>query len=371
MSFPILRRLITMVVVAMVTQGGVRANAQRYVIADQDASGPSGSDMMSLLLLLQSPDVHLLGIGVVTGDSWRDEEIAHTLRLVELVGRPDVKVYPGATFPLLRTRSWTRLADKMYGPAMWEGAFSDGETERPWDAIPALLEGPPKSSAQDEDAAHFMVRMVHAYPHKVTIWAAGPLTDVALAVRLDPHFAELAEELVVMGGSLAPQTQAQEWANNPRHEFNFWFDPEAASIALEAPWAKITTTTIDVSLKTRVDPEVLDGLAKKESAAAKYVTKYTERPVAINYLWDELAAAAWIDPSIITSERYVYMDVDTMRGPTYGDTLTWSDETKPALPLQKIHAQMGVDLPRLQRLIVDRLSQPTPHASPPNDERVK
>ncbi|MGD0798466.1 MAG: nucleoside hydrolase [Acidobacteriaceae bacterium] len=346
-------------------------SAQRYVIADQDASGPGGSDMMSLLVFLQSPDIHLLGITVVTGDSWRDEEVAHALRLVETVGRTDVKVYPGAAFPLVRTSAWTKLANKIYGAATYEGAFSDRRMEKPWDAIPPMREGDPTTHAATEDAPHFMVRMVHKYPHQVTIYAAGPLTNVALAVRLDPHFAELTQELVVMGGSIVPQTQAAEWVNSPRHEFNFWFDPEAASIALQAPFPKITTTTIDVSLKTRPDPEVLDGLAKAHSPAAEYVTKFVRRPVLINYLWDELAAAAWIDPTLITAERYVYMDVATGHGPNYGDTLTWAEPYKPDLPLNKVHAQMDVDLPRLQKFLVDRLSQPAPHTSPSTDELVK
>ena len=76
-----------------------------------------------------------------------------------------------------------------------------------------------------------------------------------------------------------------------------------------------------------------------------------------------LAAAAWIDPTLGRGERYVYMDVDTSHGPSYGDTLTWSEQTKPALPLNKVHAQMEVDLPRLQRFLVDLLSQPAPQPS--------
>ena len=288
-----------------------------------------------------------------------------------LVGRTDVKVYPGAAFPLVRTLEWTRLANKMYGAASWQGAFSDFRTTKPWDYVAPLREGAPVTKPAEEDAAHFMVRMVHKYPHQVTIYAAGPLTNVALAIRLDPHFAELAQELVVMGGSIVPATQAAEWVNNPRHEFNFWFDPEAASIALEAHWAKITTTTIDVSLKTRPDPEVLDGLAKAHSPAAEYVTKYVKRPVQINYLWDELAAAAWVDPTIITGERYVYMDVDTQHGPTYGDTLTWDEAYKPALPLNKIHAQMEVDLPRLQQFLVEELSKDGVKPVPSTEELVQ
>jgi inosine-uridine nucleoside N-ribohydrolase len=336
--------------------------AKRLVIADQDASGPGGSDMMSLLVFLQSPDVRLLGITVVTGDDWRDIEVKHALRLVESVGRTDVKVYPGAAFPLMRTVEWTQLEARLYGRAGFEGAFSEENTRHAWDAIPpaAMREGDPATAPADEDAAHFMVRMVHAYPHQVTIYAAGPMTNVALALRLDPHFAELAQELVIMGGSLNPHTEAPEWANAPRHEFNFWFDPEAASIVLRGKWAKITDTTIDVSLETRVEPEVLDALAKANSAAARYLTKYFARPVFPNYLWDELAAAAWLDPSLITRQRMVLMDVDTSHGPGYGNTLTWGLRDGPSLPAGTVHAQLDVDLPRLQKFLIEAMSRPTP-----------
>lgn len=343
---------------------GALAQDQRYVIADQDSSGPGGSDMMSLLVFLQSPNVNLLGITVVTGDSWRDPEVAHALRLLEIVGRTDVKVYPGAAFPLLRTQEWTNAAEALYGKASFKGAWSERSGAHSYDFMPVLREGAPTTKPADEDAAHFMVRMVHRYPHKVTIYAAGPLTNVALAIRLDPQFAELAQELVVMGGSIVPKTDAEEWYGDPRHEFNFWFDPEAASITLRAKWAKVSVTTIDASLQTRLDPEVLDGLAGSTSPAAQYVLNYTRRPVAINYLWDELAAAAWLDPSIIKSERAVYMDVNIDHGPNYGDTLTWSEKLKPTLPLNKVHAQMDVDLPKLQRLLIELMRSPTPHSQP-------
>jgi inosine-uridine nucleoside N-ribohydrolase len=259
----------------------------------------------------------------------------------------------------------------MYGQAGFEGAFSAENTRRPWDDVPKLKEGNPTTQPASEDAAHFMVRMVHKYPHQVTIYAAGPMTDIALALRIDPHFAELAQELVIMGGSLNPQTEAREWANEPRHEFNFWFDPEAASIALRAKWTKITDTTIDVSLKTRAEPEILDALAKVDSPAARYLTKYFQRPVFPNYLWDELAAAAWLDPSLITRERAVFMDVDINHGPSYGNTLTWTDESAPALPLNKVHAQLDVDLPKLQNFLIQLMSSAPPHTGTGTSESMQ
>jgi purine nucleosidase len=336
----------------------LEAEDRRYVIADEDASGPAGSDMTALLVFLQSPQVNLLGITVVTGDAWRDEEVAHTLRLLELIGRTDVKVYAGAEYPLVRTQQETLICEQMYGKvANWKGAWRAGSHAA--EVIPKLPEGAPAIQAEEEDAAHFMIRMVHKYPHQVTIYGAGPMTNIALAIRLDPHFAELARELVVMGGGLNPQTSDQEFRDNPRHEFNYWFDPEAASITLRAPWAKITDTTVDASLQVRPTERMFSSWSRLNSAAARYLTKYTTHPLS-SYLWDELAAAAWLDPAIVTSEREVYMDVDTTHGPAYGDTLTWNEIDKPTIAVRKVHAQVSVDATRLEKKLTELLSSPAP-----------
>src|SRR5580765_5731476 len=67
----------------------VYAQSPRKVIIDQDASGPGGSDMMAILAIINSPQTEVLGITVLTGDAWRDEEVLHTLRMLELIGRTD------------------------------------------------------------------------------------------------------------------------------------------------------------------------------------------------------------------------------------------------------------------------------------------
>src|ERR1700749_4341783 len=102
--------------------------------------GPGGSDMRALMVFLQSPDVNLLGITVVTGDGWRDEEVAHALRLLEMLGRTDVRVYPGANNPLWRTREWTMLSQRLYGKATWLGAWREGNADRPFDTLSVLEE---------------------------------------------------------------------------------------------------------------------------------------------------------------------------------------------------------------------------------------
>jgi inosine-uridine nucleoside N-ribohydrolase len=205
----------------------------------------------------------------------------------------------------------------------------------------------------DEDAAHFLIRQVHAHPHQVTIYAAGPLTNIALALAIDPHFAEMTQGIVIMGGSLNPQTEDPEFSTSPRHEFNFWFDPEGAHITLRAHWPRIDVTTVDVSIKAPFTQEMVDTISKSTNPAAQYIAKYSQERY---YLWDELAALAWIDPSIITKERQLYMDVDVSRGPGYGDTLTWTEKLKPAIDVQLVHAQTDLDLPKFTKMFIDLMT---------------
>ena len=347
---------------------------KRMVIIDQDTSGPGGSNIMSLRALLQSPQGDVLGITVVTGNAWRDNEARHALRMLELIGRADLPVALGAVFPLVRTQEETRLMEPLVGKVAWLGAWGQqlntlaatpGLIELPapaaplgpWDT-PPLAEGEPHIKPITEDAVHFMIRQVRAHPHQITIYAAGPLTDIALAVALDPHFAELTQGLVVMGGSLDPHTDDPEFSASPRHEFNFWFDPEAARMTLRAHWPRIDVTTVDVSIKAMFTQAMVDAIAKSPNPAAQYIAKYSQERY---YLWDELAACAWLDPTIITRRDDLFMDVDVSHGPAYGETLTWSEATKPALDVHLVHAQLDLDLARFTKLFVELMSAPTPH----------
>jgi purine nucleosidase len=329
--------------------------AQRLVLIDQDASGPGGSDQMAMMVLLQSPSVKVLGITTVSGDMWAPEETAHTLRMLELIHRTDVPVVEGAMFPLVHTREEAMLDRAIDGSQVWYGAWSDTK-ERPYHGpfvVPPLVEGTPTSRPLDEDAAQFLLRMVRAHAHQVTIYAAGPLTNIALALSLDPGFAAMTAGIVIMGGSLNPQTTDPEFATHPRHEFNFWFDPEAAHIVLRAHWPSITLTTADISLKTRFTREMIAEIAKAKTPAADYVAKYTTE---YGYCWDELEAAAWVDPSIITRHQDLYLDVDLTRGPNYGDTLTWSAANKPERPVGLVHIQQDLDRARFEKLFVQAMS---------------
>ena len=332
---------------------------KRMVIIDQDAAGPGSTGQQAILLMIQSPRTHVLGITVVTGDQWRDEEVVHTLRLLELIHRTDIPVVPGAEYPLVRRKTATELWEKRYGKAAWLGAWTP-RLFHPAEVVPPLPEGRPTTRASSEDAAHFLVRMVHKYPHQVTIYEGGPMTNLALAISIDPSFAKLAKQLVFMGASLNPHTDDPEFANTPRYEFNLWFDPEAAHIVLRAHWAKITCTPVDISIKTHLTAGLVKQIAGSQTPAARYIAKYARPGGSFDYMWDELAAAAWLDPGIITRDEILYMDVDLDRGAGYGNVLTWTAKNKPALDVQPVHIQLDLDNQKFDQLFVKLLSAPTP-----------
>ena len=73
---------------------------------------------------MQSPQTEVLGVTVVTGDAWLKEEVAHTLRMLEIIGRTDIPVVPGAEYPLVRRKEETELWEQHYGSVPWVGAWT-------------------------------------------------------------------------------------------------------------------------------------------------------------------------------------------------------------------------------------------------------
>ena len=351
--------LLILVLVGLCTSVAV-AQTKRKVIIDQDCAGPGGTDMQAILTLINSPETDVLGITVLSGDAWRDEEVQHTLRLLEIIGRTDIPVVPGAVFPLVNSKEYIAKWETFYGKIIYQGAWnfaSHHAVHGPYE-VPSMPEGAPTSKASTEDAAHFMVRMVHQFPHEVTVYAAGPMTDLALAIALDAHFSELAKELIVMGGSINPNTDDPEFNLSPRREFNFWMDPEASHAVLHAHWPRMVLTTVDISVKTRMEKSLIALVAKSPTPAAQYVAKYAEA----NYLWDELAAVAWLDPSFITKWQKLYIDVEVDHGASYGDTLAWAPGQQPGMGEVLVDVQKDLDKEKFYKEYVDLLTRPTPQS---------
>ena len=339
------------------------AAPRREVIIDQDMFGPGGSNMNSVLMLLQAPDVDVLGIVVSSGDGWRDEEIAQTVRMLELVGRPEVPVYAGAALPLLNSASRMKAWERRYGPLVWKGAWTEsfGGTPRaeyhadPF-LVPPLPAGAPALKAQAEGGVAFMLRTVRERPGRVTLWMGGALTDLALAARQDPGFAAATRELVFMGGSFNPVAAdnnfAEEYAHSPRREFNMLWDAEAASAVLHEAWPRVVQIPVDPTTRTFFSKALYAEIGRSTSPVAAYVARFGEGFP----MWDELAAAVWLDPTLVRRRQKMLVDVATGDGADYGSTLSWPLGRGPGLGEREVDVVQDVDVPRFERLAVKLLS---------------
>jgi purine nucleosidase len=350
----------------LVCMAAITAPAQKIkVIVDQDARGPGTSDQQAILVFLQSEKFDVLGITTVSGDQWVREETEHTLRTLEIVGRTDVPVIQGAVFPLLNSKEETEQWEKLYGKLEYKGCWTEhfpaqrstiyDQPYHPPDVVPKLPEGEPHIHAEGGTAAEFIVQMVHKYPGQVVLWAGGPLTNYALALKLDPSVAALAKEFVMMGGGLyADKGAIDPGAIDARREFNWWFDPEAARIVLRAPWKRLTITPIDISVKTRYTPEMKAAIAKARTPVAEYLDQYS----LPGYMWDEIAGIALIDPSIITGEKQLYMDVDVDHGASYGKTIFWSSTAQVPPYLHLASVQVDIDAAKFYKIYIDLMTRP-------------
>lgn len=343
-----------------------QANARQMVIIDDE-----GTSLMHIALLA-SPKIDVVGVTSVSGNIWATRGAAMQLRMLELMGKDKVPVAQGALYPLLNTEEKTRRWEALYGKLTWKGVWMKEWVEPTQQSTPPyrtpqdvsdIPGGAPKGHVLAEAAANFMIRMVHKYPGQITIVEGGPMTNLALAQRLDPEFASLAKGLIYMGGSFNPRQVldnrsaadfAREFANSPRREFNIRFDPESASITSHAPWKSITVVPVDPSTATQLTLDLLARVAKVAPAGIRQVVSGFEPGFP---LWDEIVAAVLIDPSVVTRSEQLYVDYDSQFGATYGDTLSWREHYQPGLGEQKATVILSVDPGKVDDTLVDAVSR--------------
>lgn len=287
-------------------------------------------DAMAILYGLLAPEIDVVAIGTVWGNTWVETCTQNTLRILEIVDRRHVPVAEGAGKPLVGPK-W-QLGDGVHG------ADGQGNTNLP----------PPRLGPTGEPATAQIVRLAHRYPGELTLVPTGPLTNVATALAIDPSIARLYREVVLMGGAFLVPGNASRVC-----EANIWHDPEAAQMVFEAGWP-VTAVGLDVTLKTMLDQSRLDRLRDSGTPAGRhihritdyYLTRYEARlGVRECAMHDALALAVAADRSLVLNASRARVDVELTGTYTRGMTVA---DLRPWAPAEQANASvvLGVDSAR-------------------------
>ncbi|MGA2739896.1 MAG: nucleoside hydrolase [Bryobacteraceae bacterium] len=308
------------------------------IVFDTDC-GFLGDDGAALAMVLRSPDkVRIAAITAVSGNVWAAESAGYLTEILGLLGHPEFKPYLGAQMPLIHTADMAKLEWRLE----FQGAFAN----------------PPKfAPAGRPGAIDALADLVRQNPGQITILALGPLTNVAMLLRLHPDLAAKIKRIVFMGGNVHVPGNASAAA-----EFNFWFDPEAAQVVLRSRIREKVMFPLDICNRAVLTKARFDEIIEaKTPLTERYREDYGRRypgflknPNATGYLWDELAAAWLLDTGFVTKSETEWLDVDARFGKTYGATVPLERRLAPdATP---VRVMLDLDYPRLWKLYKRLLS---------------
>src|SRR5690242_2036931 len=295
---------------------------------------PGHDDAMALLLALASPEIELLGVTTVHGNTTLSNATANALRVLELAGRGDVPVAAGADRPLTRE---PRTAEHVHGASGLDG--------------PDLP--PPAGAPVAEHAIDFLAERLTASDRPVTLIPTGPLTNVALLLARHPEAAERIERVVLMGGAIA------EGNITPAAEFNIWVDPEAAARVF-ASGLDVTMVGLDVTHRALMTPahaEQLRASGRVGAVVAELFAFYHQFHSRVYDLpgspvHDALAVAHVMRADLLrTVHCNVQVDCasELCRGRTVADI--WNVTGRPV----NAHVATEVDGPAFLDLLVERI----------------
>lgn len=270
----------------------------RNIILDCD---PGHDDAIAILLAGSNPEINLLGVTIVAGNQTLEKTANNALKVVQWLGL-DVPVIKGCPGPMVRKQM---IADDIHGETGLDG-HDFGEI---------------KIKLQEEHAVNFIIDTILNSKEKITVVTCGPMTNLAMALRLQPKIKENIEEIVLMGG-------AYTFGNvSPAAEFNIIADAEAAYVCFTAG-LPITMLGLDVTRKVQVLPEVVERMDKISNKAAELfvnLMKFFNKSQKEVFGWDggplhdPLTVAYLIDPSVVTLKK-MNARIDIRSTDSYGRT---------------------------------------------------
>ncbi|MCF0142347.1 MAG: adenosine deaminase [Parasporobacterium sp.] len=259
------------------------------------------------------------------------------LSQLEAIGRTDIPLYLGNDVPLEGFKDINELM-ALTGRMGWQGAYSmlDKYTTD-YTKVPelGLTRSPlpaPTITPQEQSACDFIIEQIHKYPGKVVILAIAGMTNIAEAILKDPTIVEDAKGIISMGGVFDIPGQ-----DLPHGEINWWYDPKATDIVLNAGWKEITVVPHDAAVTfTRGEDVYRKYAAKNNSHVTQLLIDYLspiydkgEGEEDILMCWDPMVLAPLFCPEIIEREEQRKVKVETEMGMWYGSNIGWRVEDGP------------------------------------------
>jgi len=331
------------------------AAAGRDIVVFDNDSGLFGDDGASLVMLLRSPaKVEVTGIIDTPGNVWAAQGAEYTNHILDLLNHPPLAVYTGAAGPLVHTADMAHESERRWGKLQYAGAFDLD----PKEVKPAPGASLSQRRAHHEGAVEFLISEIERHPGEITVLELGPMTNLALALRLRPEIETRIKRLVFMGGAVRAGGNSTSSA-----EFNFWFDPEAARIVLRSRIPLKIMFGLDICNTAPIHKAEFDQIVAvhtpitslyREDLGKRY-PGYLQHPEAVGYLWDSLAAAYLLDPGFVTHSESRYLDVLAAWGRFYGSTVPLDRRVAPeATP---VTVATTLDFPRVFGLYKELLTR--------------
>ena len=285
------------------------ALAQERIILDTD-SAVFNDDAAAMVMLLQRPEqVDLFAVTLVPGNMWPSAGADYMFKSLDAAKHPGVPMYVGAQAPLVHSRAMAHKEHEEWGEG-YLGAFGQDPP------------GKPKSIKRlsHRNAIEMMIEAIEKTPGEITLVAIGPMTNMAIMLRLRPDLETKIRRLVFMGGGVHVNAQADD---KRAAEFNFWFDPEAAQIVLRSAIPEKVMIGLDLCQHAKIDKAHFDQIVAAKTPVTELYRqdmgkRFAKDPNAQIGIWDCLAAAYVLDQKWVTKRESAYLDVDTAFGKNYG-----------------------------------------------------
>lgn len=283
----------------------------KRIIIDCD---PGIDDAQAIMMAYNHPNVKIEAITTVSGNVGVELTTANALKTLDILGAEPIPVYPGAKTGLVETGA--------------NASFVHGEDGLGDVGIPES-----KRKCQDEPAALALIRLAKENPGELDLLAIGPLTNLALALRLDPELPSRYKRLVIMGGAYLGQGNTE----NPPAEFNIFSDPDAAKVVFDN-WPKFSMVSWEATIDHGFTFDELQLLFDLGTPNSLFLEKVTQKTLnflktvikgSMSFAADPLAMAVLMEPEIVVDSQEKFVQIERHGSLSRGMTVVdWYDMHK-------------------------------------------